>query len=427
MIDVRYFPARGTWLAIAAEVQLLMIEQKSDDDKLERLWLALQSSPGAQPVLDELTRGGISLTPSFVLLSWPAGIAGAATQLGVVARGDVDVTVRTNTGRVEIDGRGVSTWTERTVSDVIGLEVQTSVPRDKRSGDSGALRLVEGMAWVSGIQVGGSPAPAEAQGVREPAPVPKEVREREETAVPVVVAVPEGADADSYVAVETTQVAYPDQEVVSSEATVELADTEAADTQAADTGMGYDYLFGETIVRTVEGAAIRSDEEVDELPNGSPPSGDLSVELAGDHDGKTAIGLDREARKAARRARAQVSAAHSPVSGPRLYIDLSSGDSEELDQPILIGRAPSVNKVSGGNLPRLVTITGPDQDISRNHVRVSVEGGTVVVTDLHSRNGTMIILPGRPPQQLRAGEPTAVIPGTVVDLGAEVTFSVREG
>ena len=426
MIDVRYFPARGTWLAIAAEVQLLMIEQKSDDDKLERLWLALQSSPGAQPVLDELTRGGISLTPSFVLLSWPAGIAGAATQLGVVARGDVDVTVHTNTGRVEIDGRGVSTWTERTVSDVIGLEVQTSVPRDKRSGDSGALRLVEGMAWVSGIQVGSSPAPAEVQGVREPAPVSKEVREPAETAVPVVVAVPEGADADSYVAVEATQVAYPDQEVVSSEATVELADTEAA-----DTGMGYDYLFGETIVRTVEDAAIRSDEAVDELPNGSPPSGELlvelSVELAGDHDGKTVIGLDREARKAARRARAQVSAAHSPVSGPRLYIDLSSGDSEELDQPILIGRAPSVNKVSGGNLPRLVTITGPDQDISRNHVQVSVEGGTVVVTDLHSRNGTMIILPGRPPQQLRAGEPTAVIPGTVVDLGAEVTFAVREG
>jgi hypothetical protein len=73
-----------------------------------------------------------------------------------------------------------------------------------------------------------------------------------------------------------------------------------------------------------------------------------------------------------------------------------------------------------------VTITGSDQDISRNHLQVTVEGGTMVVTDLHSRNGTQIVLPGRAPQQLRAGEPTAVIVGTMVDLGAGVTFTVRE-
>jgi pSer/pThr/pTyr-binding forkhead associated (FHA) protein len=75
----------------------------------------------------------------------------------------------------------------------------------------------------------------------------------------------------------------------------------------------------------------------------------------------------------------------------------------------------------------LVTMTTPEQDISRSHVRVSVEGGTVVVTDLHSRNGTHIVLPGKPPQKLRAGDPTAVIVGTLIDLGDGAVLTVREG
>jgi pSer/pThr/pTyr-binding forkhead associated (FHA) protein len=67
-------------------------------------------------------------------------------------------------------------------------------------------------------------------------------------------------------------------------------------------------------------------------------------------------------------------------------------------------------------MPRLVTIEG-DPDVSRSHVRVALEGDTVVVTDLRSRNGTSVVLPGKPPQLLRADEATPVIPGTVIDLG----------
>ncbi len=60
-------------------------------------------------------------------------------------------------------------------------------------------------------------------------------------------------------------------------------------------------------------------------------------------------------------------------------------------------------------------------------MHIAVEGGTVVVTDLHSRNGTQVVLPGKSPQRLREGEPTAVIVGTVIDLGGDVTLTVREG
>jgi hypothetical protein len=82
--------------------------------------------------------------------------------------------------------------------------------------------------------------------------------------------------------------------------------------------------------------------------------------------------------------------------------------------------------VSGAELPRLLTVGKSDPDISRNHVRFTVEGGTVVITDLHSRNGTVMSLPGRPPQKLREGEPTSALAGTVVDLGGGIRITVTE-
>jgi hypothetical protein len=118
-------------------------------------------------------------------------------------------------------------------------------------------------------------------------------------------------------------------------------------------------------------------------------------------------------------------AAPAAEPAPQLYLDLSTGSREQLGQPILVGRAPTATTVSGGSLPRLVSIPG-DKDISRTHAQFVVEGGTVVVTDLHSRNGTQVIMPGKAPQQLRQGEPTEVIVGTIVDLGGGVTLTVRE-
>jgi hypothetical protein len=108
-----------------------------------------------------------------------------------------------------------------------------------------------------------------------------------------------------------------------------------------------------------------------------------------------------------------------------LRLALVGGDAQPLDRTVLIGRSPSVAQVSGGSMPHLMMVGVGDHDISRNHVQVALEGDTVVVTDLHSRNGTVVVLPDKPPQKLRAGEPTAVIVGTVIDLGGGVTIVVE--
>jgi hypothetical protein len=121
------------------------------------------------------------------------------------------------------------------------------------------------------------------------------------------------------------------------------------------------------------------------------------------------------------------SQAHPLQLAPTLQLERADRGRESLSVPVVIGRAPSVSAVAAasGPHPRLITILD-DKDISRSHLRVAVEGDVVVVTDLASRNGTLVTLPGGSPRKLRGYEPTVVLPGTVIDLGGGVSFTVRE-
>lgn len=237
----------------------------------------------------------------------------------------------------------------------------------------------------------------------------------------------------------------------------------------------YDHLFGATMMRSVEDAAARpqADDTGDEssasngpaTPSGAParpaasaasatpespvppvasapafapaPPGAPASQQLGDHDGLTVLSGDLRAlresagdQQAASEGRepGAASVAASSSFGKQedrgFTLKLPDGHTEPIDGMVVVGRAPSVSKMGGGRVPRLVTVDSVEHDISRNHVQLTVEGGTVVVTDLHSRNGTLIALPGKAPQKLRAGEPTSVIAGTVIDLGSGVTLDV---
>ncbi|VXB51509.1 FHA domain-containing protein [Pseudoclavibacter sp. 8L] len=145
----------------------------------------------------------------------------------------------------------------------------------------------------------------------------------------------------------------------------------------------------------------------------------------------TAHAADQRRQQHAVDVPSEASAAPNPPEqraggGEASYIvELSTGATVDLSGPLVLGRAPSMGAEQiGGVLPRHVKLTGAT-DISRNHVLLTVEGGVIVVTDLHSRNGTDVVMPGRGPQRLRAGEPTAVMPDTVIDLGSGVFLTVR--
>ena len=81
---------------------------------------------------------------------------------------------------------------------------------------------------------------------------------------------------------------------------------------------------------------------------------------------------------------------------------LSLGDVITLDRGVLMGRNPRTDFAGpdGEERPHVVKLPSADGDISRTHLRVTLDGWHVLVTDLNSTNGTLVTLPGRDPQQL---------------------------
>lgn len=94
-----------------------------------------------------------------------------------------------------------------------------------------------------------------------------------------------------------------------------------------------------------------------------------------------------------------------------------AGETVSLDKPAYIGRRPSLPRVVSGVAPRLIQVPSARREVSATHLELRQRGANVVVTDLGSSNGTVVTVPGRPPQRLRRGEPLVVIPGTIVDIG----------
>ncbi|QMU97078.1 FHA domain-containing protein [Microbacterium esteraromaticum] len=100
---------------------------------------------------------------------------------------------------------------------------------------------------------------------------------------------------------------------------------------------------------------------------------------------------------------------------------MSTGQVVELDRTVIIGRRPRATRASGDNMPHLVAVESPEQDISRSHLEIRPEGDSVVVIDLHTTNGSTLLRPGADPVRLHPGEQTLVLSGDVVDLGDGVT------
>ena len=88
-----------------------------------------------------------------------------------------------------------------------------------------------------------------------------------------------------------------------------------------------------------------------------------------------------------------------------------------LDAPCYVGRNPSAPRVVSGLPPRLIRVPSPLREVSGSHVEVRQLGSTVIVTDLKSTNGSIVMVPGSVPRKLRQGESVVVSPGTLVDIG----------
>ncbi|WP_309075765.1 FHA domain-containing protein [Paenarthrobacter sp.] len=115
------------------------------------------------------------------------------------------------------------------------------------------------------------------------------------------------------------------------------------------------------------------------------------------------------------------------VPRPRLgRMRLSTGELIDLDQSLIIGRQPSVSRVQGGIMPRLVQVDSPGGDISRSHVEVRLEGWHVMLCDLKATNGTVLIREGQAPRRLAQNEMAILLDGDIAELGDNISLRFEE-
>ncbi|MBM7818880.1 hypothetical protein JOE63_001357 [Cellulosimicrobium cellulans] len=539
----------GTARAVVRGGTVVVLPGPVEASLVEQVWDQLGTDAGVVEVLQVLTGAfGSSLrtVPPFVVA------VVADRRVHVAARGRVAVTLELDGGeRVRVEGEGVTTWSERVLDDVVELLVRADTgvvgTLDEAPAGEPLLGGATSLPLVSGVVLAGAVAWPLAE-----RPAPPAVEDLLVDDAPAVDPVP--ADRPSWgsttgpTAVEPTpaEVAAPlgatlrlPEETIAPEpesgssVTPVLADAPAtAEPDAAvspeeDADDDYAHLWGSTILRTVEDAAVRTedDEEHDEPASPSPvtppvpPAPDVGEPplpppaatgdglIAGvprewtgatpaaahraatvdpdgeptgaegepglDHDGHTVhSSAIADLRAAARDAgggaapvppppsfsappgpgqqqilartcaqghanppsRDTCAVCGGPLEGdaelairpPLGRVLVSTGQAVELDRPVVVGRRPRTPRSQAADLPRLVTVPSPQQDISRSHLEITLEGWHVLVSDMATTNGTTLLRAGQPPRRLHPSEPVLVVDGDVADLGDGVTL-VFEG
>ncbi|WP_166997623.1 FHA domain-containing protein [Paramicrobacterium fandaimingii] len=414
------------WVAIAASGRLLIVRIDDDADLLMRVKQLDIGSLTVHETLDALTEGGLAHTPAFGLCFWVAGTL-TADGVGVIVYGDTEISVISDADTVTVRAVGISGWGEQLVENATGIEVHGGADT------ADALPLSRGAAWISGLSLGtddgadavhstnaGGVADAEADhGSADDAP--SIAREPSSEPKPNTVAIDEPLR-------EAPPVPNVALENVGAEPKPDTAEQPVWSDDAPAESVGEDTEVPEMTLLPSDVAAPAPLPEPDEqtiMRTPGEPMAPPRTEPLGDHDGMTVLAEDvRAARDAAHLPEGAAGSALHDIREFAYALELPGGARQQLDAPVVLGRAPSVSNVPASVLPHLVTLAG--DDISRTHVRVAVEGDAVVVTDLHSSNGTVIEVPGRSPQQLRGGEPVPVISGTVIDLGSGVKLRVLE-
>ncbi|MDR1825363.1 MAG: FHA domain-containing protein [Bifidobacteriaceae bacterium] len=125
-------------------------------------------------------------------------------------------------------------------------------------------------------------------------------------------------------------------------------------------------------------------------------------------------------------------ACQAPLSGdavtmPRPSLGqawISTGELIELDRPAVIGRRPRSTKFGPGQVPQLITVPSPNQDISRSHLEIDLEDWSVLVKDMGTTNGTILKRPGQPDRRLHPGEQVLAQNGDTFDIGDGVLVTV---
>jgi hypothetical protein len=428
----------GEWVVLSGPTSLVVLEPPNDEwtALINTLWEEVVAASSITDLASRLANFTMDQLPSFGAFFW------TADGMRSLVRGQISV-IDLGTGKVVADGHGIQTWSEVGLA---GVEhVRVDLPYE---GDATLLELplVVGAVRASSVVLDaseraqvrspqGAPASAEASGDEsgdesgdgsgpstEPmpevvAPVLAEPVQSESGSVKEV-----GADADE-----------------PGGRTVELTADDIAALANAETQFmpsPFDELTPDTqpdvaAPQKLEDAVavhLSEDRDAELLPptaSGSDPSPDSSEPAI------LAVLCPNGHANPPDATSCRVCGGPVGTQGPQLVgppvlavLRASDGTSAEVDRPVLIGRAPSSDR-SSSRTPRLMTVPSPNHDISRTHLEIAPDDWRVVVTDLNSTNGTILVPPGDVDrQQLAPGERIPVQVGSVMELGDGVSVLI---
>jgi hypothetical protein len=402
----------GEWIVLSGPTSLVLLEPPTHEwaSLINTVWDEVVASRSITDLAARLAYFKIDELPSLAAFFW--------TDDGMrsLIRGEISV-IDLTTGKVVADGEGIQTWSEVGLAGVDHVRIE--VPHD---GDATLLELplVVGAVRASSVTLDASDRAQVSSPQREPGVVAAASVDRSES-------VDDGAGADAGAPAERTAELTAQEIAALANAETELMPSpfEESESGAGSEAGAPQQLEAAVVPQLAEDTAAAVARAVPPISEDSPGEVDLqdSAILA-------AICPNGHASPPSATS-CRVCGGPVGTQGPQFVANpvvavlrASDGTSADLDRPVLIGRAPSTDR-SNSRAPRLMTVPSPNHDISRTHLEVTPDDWQIVVTDLNSTNGTILVRPGgRDRQQLAPGEPVAVQVGSVMELGDGVSVLI---
>lgn len=367
---VRWSP--GTEVAIICPSGMALVDGTLALDSAEHTWVALTQEPRLSVFLQEFaasTNTSLLDMPGFAVVIFTDG------ECHVAVRGNFEVEVVTATGSELLTGKGITTWTEKLVTDARYVKLSSREVGEESAPIVSGVVTAGALQWGDRASVEVSVPATDAHHDDEGLP-----DEAEEQAADGV----QPALDDALPEVEGVQLAA-EQLAAKLIAEVELDEPGLADFGAVEP----------------EQTEFEADLEVAEFSLDLTPVDEKPLLDEGLQLGETVVSADAY-----------------PTAGKQLgWLVVEGGESVPVKGPIVVGRTPLVTAIETDE--PAVTLVLPYPHVSNNHIAFLVEDDQVLALDLNSSNGSFLIRSGNPMVRL-PNHPVSLEPGDVIDLGRGV-------
>ncbi len=397
-MEIRY--AAGDSVLVGAGEHWVLVTDPGDDDVLEALWAVMVAGRAAACVTEQLLaiveQAFAGVPPDLVIVDATGGSSTSVSRgRGHVRSSGPDQILSLDGG----DERAAMAHSRRLTGGIVAASGATLRPLASSGAPAASVSTAAQQPAASPVLIDGIPESIlSAKGPEGAPPSPRRRLDRE-------------PDSDTGGLSDTVEPDPDFMERISqgTHTTIrppELAPVDEVSSAVAEAG---DH----------DGSTLHRPEPVSHLRTG-PTTSLLAVSCGAGHLSSPDASTCRVCRKPI--APQQPRQVTRPVLGG---LRLPTGEVVPLDRGVVLGRKPAP-LADSIDWPHLVHLPSDHTFVSRMHLHIELDGWSVLARDLDSRGGTMLTMPGRAPERMRAGEAYSLEPGARLDLAEvyEVRFEV---